>query len=268
MPSGYSIYVDRETYVHNDIDPRTKSLGVITVFALSLMYNAPLPLALILLALFPVALVSQLPGSTIRFLMLSTIWFVVLSLVIWPAYVHVGLPLFHVFGSVPITWVGIQFGLAMGIRVAVMVFAAGIWMATTSPQKLTAAFLKSGMPYKVGTVISSTIRLVPLIVGEWSTIVEAQKARGLNYQQGGIIRRLSRSVRILGPMILRSLDIAQSLAMAMDARAYGAYPRRTNIVEVNPGWQDRAILAGFGILLVFGIYCRTHGIGVLLPHYL
>lgn len=267
MPSGYSIYVDRDSYVHESLDPRTKTLGVVVAFVLSLLFNSPWALGIIFLALMGIASLAQLPSSTVRFLLYSTVWFVVLSLIMWPLYVHVGTVAFHV-GGLAITWKGLLFGLAMGLRVAVMVVAAGIWMATTSPQKLTAAFLQSGMPYKIGTAISTTIRLVPLIVGEWATIVEAQRARGVDYQRGNIMVRMGRSVRVLGPMLLRSIDIAQSLAMAMDARAYGAFPKRTNIVSVQVGRADRMLLVVFALLILLGIYCRTHGIGILLPNYL
>jgi energy-coupling factor transporter transmembrane protein EcfT len=69
-------------------------------------------------------------------------------------------------------------------------------------------------------------------------------------------------------MLLRSIDIAQSLAIAMEARAFGSRPRRSSITDVQLASVDKWVM-GLGLMAIaFGVFCRTHGIGVLLPNYL
>jgi len=68
-----------------------------------------------------------------------------------------GPDLFTVLGQT-ITLNGLLFGLAMGLRVALMVTAAGVWMMTTSPQKLTVGLLHLGLPYKAGVAMTAAGR--------------------------------------------------------------------------------------------------------------
>ncbi|WP_274651383.1 energy-coupling factor transporter transmembrane component T family protein [Paenibacillus humicola] len=267
MASGYSIYIERPSVVHQALDPRTKTVAVLAIFVLSLCFNHPLPLALVAALLIGTALWIRLPVTLIRMLLLSGVWFVLLSLIVWPAYVKTGEPLFNVMG-VALTDTGLWFGLAMGLRVTIMVLSAGIWMATTSPQKMTAAFLKLGLPYKAAMSVSFAIRLVPLVGAEWVTVVEAQKSRGYDYKSGNPLARIRKSVMILGPMLLRSIDIAQSLAIALEARAFGARKNRTCITEVQLKSFDYIVMLAALGAIVLGICCRLTGTGVLLADYL
>lgn len=267
MPSGYSLYIDRPSYLHEKLDPRTKTLLLVVTFVLSLLFNGPIPLAIILGLLLVASRWAMVPWSAVRVLLMTGVWFVALSVLIWPWYVREGAHLFQVIGAW-ITADGVLFGIAMGLRVTIMVMVASLWMFTTSPQKITASFLKMGLPYKAGMAVGSSIRLVPLIAGEWATIVEAQRSRGVDYKQGGFFSRAKKSVQILGPMLLRSIDIAQALAIAMEARAFGSRSGRSSITQVRLGATDNWVMI-FGMVAIgFGVFCRVHGIGVLLRNYL
>ncbi len=267
MPSGYSLYIDQPSFLHQKIDPRTKTFMLVATFVLSLLFNGPIPLAVMFGLLLAASRWGMVPWPLVRVLLMTGMWFISLSVLIWPWYVREGSDLFRLFG-VWITSDGVLFGIAMGLRVTIMVMVATLWMFTTSPQKITASFLKMGLPYKAGMAVGSSIRLVPLVAGEWATIVEAQRSRGVDYKQGGLLSRAKKSVQILGPMLLRSIDIAQALAIAMEARAFGSRSGRSSITEVRLVSLDKWIM-GFGLVAIgFGVFCRIHGIGVLLRNYL
>lgn len=267
MPVGYSIYVEKPSFVHQRIDPRTKLACLLVTFALALEFNHPIILGLFLLAVIAIGLEAQLPLRNFRPFLLSAAWFVVLGVIIWPFYVHGGPTLFVVAG-VSFTLTGIGFGLAMGLRVGLMVTAAGVWMMTSSPQKTTLGLMRVGLPDKAGLAMSTAIRFVPLINGERLTIMEAQRARGLDLQRGNPLARSLRYVAVIGPMLVRSLDIAQALAVAMDARGFGARARRTSIIEIGLTRLDRAILVGCLAAVIVGLVCRILGIGLIVNNYL
>jgi energy-coupling factor transporter transmembrane protein EcfT len=75
-------------------------------------------------------------------------------------------------------------------------------------------------------------------------------------------------VAVIGPMLVRSLDIAQSLAIAMDARAFGARPNRTSILSIRLTRVDRAVIIVCAMLAVGGLICRLLGIGLVVRSYL
>lgn len=267
MPVGYSIYVDGPSALHQKVDPRTKSIAVLATFILALCFNHPLVLGLMMAGMLGLGVWARLPIRRMVPFLLAASWFILLAVLIWPAYIQQGPLLFTAFG-VDVTRDGILFGLAMGLRVSLMLVAAGVWMMTTSPQKVTLGLLKMGLPYKAGLAMSSTIRFVPLVTAQHATITEAQRARGLRLERGHLLARVAKSVAVLGPVFMRALALAQSLAVAMDARGLGARDTRTSILEIRLSRADWIIMAFCGVAVVLGLVMRYLGIGVLVKGYL
>ena len=267
MPVGYSIYKEKPSFLHQTMDPRTKTAWLATMFALALLFNHPAVLGALLLATIGLGLWSKLDMKDFKPVLATTVWFVVLSVTIWPSYIRQGPELFRVFGS-PVTLNGLLFGVAMGLRITLMITAAGVWMMTTSPQKMTMGFLRMGMPYKAGMAMSTAIRFVPFLNAERDTIMEAQQARGVNFSRGNPISRLRKSVAIIIPLFSRAFVVAQQLALAMDARGFGARDDRTSIVSVGMTRVDHLVLLGCGLAIVVGIVFRILGIGLIVQGYL
>ncbi|MDQ3870246.1 MAG: energy-coupling factor transporter transmembrane protein EcfT [Chloroflexota bacterium] len=267
MPVGYSIYTDRPSYIHRRIDPRTKLAALGATFVLALAFNHPLPLALLVVLVLLIGFVAQLEARRLMPFLIGSLWFLVLGIVIWPLYVKGGPVLFRPLGQ-EVTVNGVLFGLAMGLRVALMVMAAGVWMMTTSPQKLTAGLLRMGLPHKAGIAMTAAIRFVPLLNAERVTISEARQARALDVHRGNPFSRAVRSIAIIGPLFIRAIDVAQSLALAMDARGFGARSGRTSIIEVRASRVDRLILVALLLLCIGAVIARLLGYGVITKDYL
>jgi len=263
MPVGYSIYRDRPSPIHKRIDPRTKMLWLVVLFGVALSFNQPIILGVVAVGLLLVARVAKLTWSDLRAFLLLSLWLLLLSVAIWPAYIHQGSMLFAV-GPVAVTGPGLLFGLAMGLRIDIMLIAASIWMMTTSPQLLTAGLLAIGLPYKAGLAMASAIRFIPLMNAERVTIVEAQRARGLDLAHGNPARRAFRAAPVLVPLFSRAFLTAQNLTVAMDARGFGAGKTRTNIIRLDFTPLDRMICALAVIVLIGSVVLRLMGIGGLI----
>jgi energy-coupling factor transport system permease protein len=267
MPVGYSIYVERPSFIHQHLDPRTKLAALGTTFVLALAFNHPAVLAGVIALVLAAGRIGQVPWRSLAPFLAGSVWFLVLGVAIWPLYVKGGPVLFSVFGQT-ISVDGVLFGLAMGLRVALMVTAAGVWMMTTSPQKLTVGLLHLGLPYKAGVAMTAAIRFVPLLNAERATIAEAQQARALDLRRGNPFGRAVKSVAIIGPLFIRAIDVAQGLALAMDARAFGVLDGRSSIIELRLTRLDRAIMFGLLAACVLGIALRVLGIGLITRDYL
>lgn len=262
MPVGYSVYRDARSPVHDSVDPRTKMLVLAALFVMALCFNHPAVLGGLLLALLAVARAARLRWVDLRAYLLMALWLIGLSVVIWPAYVSAGQPLFAA-GPVRVTTDGVLFGLAMGLRIGVMIVGSALWMLTTSPQLITAGLLAIGLPYKAGLALSSTIRFIPLMNAERATIMEAQRARGLELSRGNPIRRAFRAAPILVPLFSRAFLTAQHLTVAMDARGFGARPGRTSIVTLRFRRSDAILCVTTVVAVIASIGLRIAGIGVL-----
>lgn len=263
MPVGYSIYREISSPVHQRLDPRTKLAWLGALFGLALCFNHPLFLGLLNLFVLAVARAAKLRFRDFRPYLLMALWLTLLSVAVWPAYISEG-SLLGRFASIDFTDAGILFGLAMGFRISLMILAAATWMMTTSPQKITAGLLALGLPYKAGLAMSSAIRFIPLMNAERVTILEAQRARGLDLSSGNPFKRAFRAAPVLIPLFSRAFLTAQNLTVAMDARGFGARPARSNIIRLNYENHDRVLAIVAGAALVTGIVLRFLGIGVLI----
>ena len=267
MPVGYSIYVDRPSYIHHRLDPRTKLAALGAAFVLALAFNHPAVLGGLVVLVLVAGRVAQVGWRSMAPFLAGSVWFIILGVLIWPLYVRSGAPLYAIAGQT-ITVDGLLFGLAMGLRVALMVTAAGVWMMTTSPQKLTVGLLHLGLPYKAGVAMTAAIRFVPLLNAERATIAEAQQARALDLRKGSPLSRAVKSVAIIGPLFIRAIDVAQGLAVAMDARGFGVRDGRTSIVELRLTGVDRMVMLALLAASLSGIALRLLGIGLIGRDYL
>lgn len=268
MPVGYSIFRDRQSPIHNQLDPRTKLLWLILLFVLSICFNHPLPLLILNLFVLIVLFVAKIRLSEISETLKLGALMGIMSVTLWPVYMHTGNLLF-VIANIRVTDVALLYGFAMGLRITLMLLGATAWMLTTSPQKITAGLLQLGLPYKAGLGMSAVIRFVPLLNSERLIILEAQRARGVDLSSSSNpIKRLFQSTPIIIPLITRALFTAQNLSIAMDARGFGACHDRTSIIKLEFNNLDRVLVIIAILILISGLLMRLFGIGVLIKELL
>ena len=95
----------------------------------------------------------------------------------------------------------------------------------------------------------TAIRLVPIFEEEATTVYQAQLARGIQYDRRNFKRVLDLSRQFFFPLLVSVLSKVDALAVSMEGRAFGKYPRRTYLREVNSSWRDVFAIAA---LLLMG----------------
>jgi energy-coupling factor transport system permease protein len=89
-------------------------------------------------------------------------------------------------------------------------------------------------------VIQVALRFIPLLAQSAERIAKAQASRGAEWgtKQGNVVQQVRRAIPLIIPLILTSLRRSESMALAMDARAYGVQDVRTSIHQLKMRWQD------------------------------
>ena len=82
--------------------------------------------------------------------------------------------------------------------------------------------------------------------------MSAQKARGADFETGGIIKRVKAIVPILIPLLISAFRRAEELGDAMDARCYSGSKVRTKYKKLKFGWRD-IVIALFLALLIAAV---------------
>jgi energy-coupling factor transport system permease protein len=84
--------------------------------------------------------------------------------------------------------------------------------------------------------------------------MDAQKARGLDLEKGGFMKRIRNYVPILIPLIVSAIRRSLELAEAMESRAWGAVKKRTNLYGLRLHRGDFALLAITVTVLALAVY--------------
>ncbi|GAA3201417.1 energy-coupling factor transporter transmembrane component T [Microbacterium terregens] len=118
-------------------------------------------------------------------------------------------------------------GMATALRLAAIVALALIaGLSTTGPDLVRAGVQQLRVPYRIGYTALAAFRFVPRFGHELEVIRQAHRVRGAHGGRGpfGAIARWG---GYLVPLLAGAIRHAERVALAMDARAFGAYPDRT-----------------------------------------
>ena len=82
--------------------------------------------------------------------------------------------------------------------------------------------------------------------------MSAQKARGADFETGGLLRRAKALIPLLVPLFISAFRRADELAIAMESRCYNGGTGRTRMKQLKFKGGDYVALT-FGVLLIAGM---------------
>ena len=81
------------------------------------------------------------------------------------------------------------------------------------------------VPYKYAFTFSSTVHFIPVFMNDMHSIMEAQTARGVEFDQGGIFRKIGLMVPLCVPLLVSSVRKTNSAAIAAEVRGFNLRTR-------------------------------------------
>jgi energy-coupling factor transport system permease protein len=261
MSMQFELYTEGSSFLY-DLDPRTKIIGVLVIFAISVIFTHPLFLGPFFFLIISIDMLGGVHLMKVALLLKSLSLLVVISLVMWPLLYHPGVEIFH-WGPIYVTDIGVIYGMGMAFRILNMVIAPISLMLTTRQRELILGLRGIGLPQKAAFALATAFRFIPTVIGVGNGIIEAQRSRGLDVNKGGVIKRIKNYSAILGPLMISSLRIAQQLAFAVESKAMSSTARRTTFRPLVYTSIDRAVFVGYGVLISLVIVLRVMGLGVV-----
>ncbi len=164
------------------------------------------------------------------------------------------------YGIIHITQAGIVFSLFLIIRLVLLVMCSSLLTYTTTPVALTDGIEAILTPLKwvrfpvheLALIMSIALRFIPILMDETERIKNAQKARGADFERGGLVKKVKSFVPVLVPLLLSAFRRADELGDAMDARCYTGGKKRTKYKKMRFTWRD-ALVFFMGAALVTGV---------------
>ena len=136
-------------------------------------------------------------------------------------------------------------GLATGLRIAAIIALALIaGLSTTGPDLVRSTVQQLRVPYRIGYTALAAFRFVPRFGHELEVIRQAHRVRGAHGGRGPFAA-IARWSGYVVPLLAGAIRHAERVALAMDARAFGAYPDRTERHIVPFRARDVAFIALF-----------------------
>ncbi|WP_374760999.1 energy-coupling factor transporter transmembrane component T [Microbacterium sp. zg.B185] len=143
-----------------------------------------------------------------------------------PAHVDHSVVLWQV-GSWKLYGGALLIGMATALRIAAIVALTLIaGLSTTGPDLVRACVQQLRVPYRIGYTALAAFRFVPRFGHELDVIRQAHRVRGAHGGRGPLAG-IARWSGYLVPLLAGAIRHAERVALAMDARAFGAYPDRT-----------------------------------------
>jgi energy-coupling factor transport system permease protein len=233
--------------IHN-LDPRIKFVYVCSIFAVAISFWEILPLLTLFLLQIPFVLIAGVRREWLRSMrgaaFLATIIFLTNFIF---AFIGAG----YVFSAK-----SLENALAMTLRFVVLVESFSVFFLTTSPDHLGLALEQTRVPYELVFAFTTAVRFVPVLAEEAQTIMDAQKARGLELERGNFLKRIRNYIPILIPLIVSAIRRSLELAEAMESRAWGATKKRTNLYVLRMHKGDIALIAITIGIIALAIYVR------------
>lgn len=150
----------------------------------------------------------------------------------------------------------LEAGMATGLRLAAIVALSLIaGLTTTGPDLVRSTVQQLRVPYRVGYTALAAFRFVPRFGYELEVIRQAHRVRGA-HEGRGPFAALARWWGYIVPLLAGAIRHAERVALAMDARAFGAARERTERHLVPWRARDTVFVVAFwvasaGILIFF-----------------
>ena len=255
-------YFPGNSFLHR-MDPRMKLILCVVYIVLIFLAKSVTAYALLLLFTALVIAVSGIPVGTVM-KSLKPLFFILIFTTILNLFWSGGETVLLRLGRLTVYLEGVFRAFAMTLRIILLMSGSTvILMYTTSPISLTdaieqlfAPLSKIGLPvHTFAMMMTMALRFIPTLMEETQKIINAQKARGADFETGNLFARAKALVPILIPLFIAQFRRAEELATAMECRSYRGGKGRTRMTVLHFALRDlfaaiavAALLAG--ILLV------------------
>ena len=188
----------------------------------------------------------------------KAVLYMLIFIVVLNLFFGVGEKVLWSWGFLKITEESVYWTIFLAARWLLLILSSSLLTLTTSPVALADGLEALLTPLKwihfpvheMALVISIALRMIPILTEETGRIMNAQKARGADFEQGGLIKRVKAILPTLIPLLISAFRRALELADAMEARCYSGSHVRTKYKKLTFTWRDGVVLFLGAILLV------------------
>ncbi|HEL1654055.1 TPA: energy-coupling factor transporter transmembrane protein EcfT [Streptococcus suis] len=250
-------YIPGDSIIHR-LDPRSKLLAMFGFLLMIFWANNLVTNALLIVFVLGMVVLSRIRLS---FFIngLKPMIGIILFTTFFQVFFTPGATILWEFWIFKLSVEGLQQAAIIFVRFVLIIFFSTLLTLTTTPLSL-ADGIESGLAplkkfkvpvHEIGLMLSMSLRFVPTLMDDTTRIMNAQRARGVDFNEGNLIQKVKSVIPILIPLFASSFKRADALATAMEARGYQGSDGRTKyrILE----WKLADTLAILVMLALAGL---------------
>jgi len=242
-------YYESNSLLHKT-DPRFKIVILILLIVFIFLAKNAFSLGFAAAAMAAVMLISRVPLRLYLKNMKAILPVLLFTAVINLFYGDSGGVLFSVW-KLTVNTEGVYRAVFMAVRIILLILISSALTYTTTPNDLTDAIesllsplkyvgLKSAV-HTLAMMMTIALRFIPTLTEEAEKIMNAQKARGADLENGRLSERVKALIPILIPLLISSVRRAYELAEAMECRCYNGGEGRTRMKQLRTAPRDYAV---------------------------
>lgn len=256
-------YIVGDSFIHR-LDPRSKLLAMLIYIIVIFWANNPVTYAVITLFTLFLVFLSKIKLGFFLGGIKPMIWIILFSTLFQVFFNTRGNVLWSI-GFFKITEVGLNQGWMIFLRFILIISFSTLLTLTTTPLSLSDAVESLLKPltifkvpaHEIGLMLSLSLRFVPTLMDDTTRIMNAQKARGVDFGEGNLLKRIRSFIPILIPLFASSFKRADALAIAMEARGYKGGEGRTRYRTLQWGVKDTLALLVILCLMLIVFYLKN-----------
>ena len=248
-------YYPTDSVIHH-LDPRVKLFGTLVLIIALFMTSSFIVYGFITVCLFAVIKISKIPFKTMLKGMKSILFLLIIS-TSFNLFTEPGNELVRIW-IIKITDRGIAKAVFMALRLSYLVVGTSLMTLTTTPNDLSSGLEKAFHPlnkirvpvHEITMMMSIALRFIPILMEETDKIMKAQKARGADFETGGLIKKAKALIPLLVPLFVSAVRRAVDLATAMESRCYQGGEGRTKMKPLKYTRKDKLTYLLYAVCMI------------------
>ena len=257
-------YIPIDSLMHR-LDPRAKLIGLFLMIAAVFIPKSWWVFLVIALLLAVALLLAKIGIKMIVQSFKPMIMMMIFLLVINSLTIKTGDVMFTI-GTFAVYKDAIFNTLFVITRLLLMISITTLLTATTNPLDLTLGIEWLLKPlevihfpaHEVAMMVSIALRIIPTIIEETMRIMNAQKSRGVDFENGRLAEKISAILSLIVPLFSVAFERAYELADAMEARGYVPGEKRTRYHVLHFRFMDYLFIFICMTILAFSILSRIY----------
>lgn len=249
-----SLYVEQNTYLTR-LHPFAKLSYVLAAVSVPLITGA-LWMFFLFIAASLCLLISGRLVSRVFPLIACSFTIIVTVFLIHGLFHQANRNVLFVLGPLRFYREGLRYAAGIGLNIWNMLLAFAVFVLSTRPAMLVDDLEQIGFSPRFGYMISSVFQIIPQMAGTMSTIMDAQRSRGME-TEGSLLVRAKAFIPLIAPVVSSSLINTRERAIALEVRGFGSREKKTFLTDRRTRGRDKAFMGAMCLLVAGSIVWRV-----------